>query len=407
MHIGISGSFSLCLLCIVAIPSLQANAAAPDRHWIARVAERMGIEQPEFGSPMEVLSLDDQGVESSSVRVDIDSSGVWNIDLGQDFLLPYTGMQIPPELDARLQAIRVDLLLQLERQGLPVRMVFRFNGKSLEDIFPGDTPVALQRSLPQRTQDDGIDVFVSASHGFYFHHSFNDWRLQRPLVNGMVEDLTTPAYATQLSAWLNQRGNTTRLSRSISGDLHPVVQQPWWQMASRYHAQALYPDRPDIWRNWQDEQAGGGAEVPLREYNDDIRTRPLLANEYGARALIHLHTNAAASSDATGTMAFHQPGREQDKRLGENILCGMKAAIQAVPQYREYRVRTQSMEGNYGENRLATAPSTLIEIGFHTNPSDAMALQDPVFQAASTIGMEQGYQDFLAGRGTDGKPICE
>ena len=334
--------------------------------------------------------------EDSGSLVRRDGNAGWVIELGRDLLAPYNGTQIPAELDERLQAIRLALMLRDEQRGGGGTIAFRFGGEPLEALFA--EPAATSRSA---ARTGGVDVFVAASHGYYLHHGFGDWRLQRPYVNGMVEDLLTPVFADALARQLALQGRTSLLARSTHLEVHPGSGQPWWQMASRYHAQALYPQRPEIWQSYADRTS------PLRDYNDDIRSRPLLANAHGARALIHLHTNAAASADARGMMAFVQPGRAEDRCLGHVLLCAVRAGLQATQAYASYRVRVVPMEGNYGENRLAAAPSVLLEMGFHTNVDDARALQDPVFQAAVASALAQGHVAFLAGAGADGEAVCE
>ena len=335
---------------------------------------------------------------SGTVRVASAADGSWNVELGSRFLADTPGPQIPAELDARLQAIRLAVLLQRERAGaVPQPLQFLFNGHPLEDHF--------HERQPARTGGDvaaagSVGVFVSASHGWYLHGG-RTWRLQRPLSNGMVEDLVAPRFARQLVDALGRDGVSSSLSRSEDLSVHPIADKPWWQMAARYHAQALYPERADIWQSYADR------DTPLREYNDDIRSRPLLANELGAGVLVHLHTNAAANPAATGMMAFHQSGRSEDQRLGHVLLCAMRDAIQRVPAYAGYRVRVQPSVGNFGENRLALAPSILVELGFHTHPQDALALQDPVFQAAVAEGLRSGYADFQRGVGAGGARVCQ
>lgn len=334
---------------------------------------------------------------SGPVRVALAADGSLCVELGSRFLADAPGPQIPAELDARLQAIRLAVMLQRERSGAVAQpLQFHFNGHPLEDHF--------REPQSTRTRVDAaagnVDVFVSASHGWYLHGG-STWRLQRPLSNGMVEDLVTPQFARQLVDALGRDGVSSSLSRSEALSMHPIAGKPWWQMAARYHAQALYPERADIWQSYADR------DTPLREYNDDIRSRPLLANELGAGVLVHLHTNAAADPAATGMMAFHQAGRSEDQRLGHVLLCAMRDAIHRVPAYAGYRVRVQPSIGNYGENRLALAPSILVELGFHTHPQDAAALQDPSFQAAVAEGLRKGYADFQHGAGVGAARVCQ
>lgn len=366
----------------------HAAAADPDAARVEALSHLMASAPADAVEPLRR--------ESGMPQVRQDGKGGWVIELGRDMLAPYRGAQIPAELDERLQAMRLALTLRDEQRGGGGPIAFRFGGEPLEALFA--EPVAAPRGV---TGKEGVDVFVSASHGYYFHHGFGDWRLQRPYVNGVVEDLLTPRFADQVIQQLTRQGRTSLRGRSTRTEPHPDSGRPWWQMASRYHAQALYPLRPDIWQSYADRSS------PLREYNDDIRSRPLLANERGARALIHLHTNAAADAQARGMMAFVQPGRAEDRRLAHVLLCAVRTGLQATPAYASYRVRVVPLEGNYGENRLATAPSVLIEMGFHTNVDDAMALQDPVFQAAVATALAKGHAAFLAGEGAGGEAVCE
>lgn len=344
------------------------------------------------------MQLPAAGRADDGWRVKADGDGGWTADLGVSFLAPYRGTQIPAELDERLQSIRLQLLLLQVGQGNAGNIAFRFGGRPLEAFFTDVPPQMAGRGADVAA---GVDVFVSAGHGWYLHGTgAGTWRLQRPLVNGMIEDLTTPRFAEKLVMALQAEGHSTALARATAFDDHPQAHKPWWQMASRYHAKALYPDRPDIWQSYFDR------DIPLREYNDDIRARPLLANALGARALVHLHTNAGGAQ-ASGAMAFHQPGRTDDRRLGHVLLCAMRDAVHALPAYQDYRVRVQPLQGNYGENRLAAAPSILIELGFHTHPQDAMALQDPAFQQAVAQGLRDGHAAYQAGQGSDGQPVCQ
>ncbi len=376
-------TLSCCVLYLSLVLPAGALPAGEDAVLVARLHEQMLFPSAHRGQSLQ--------------RITADGHGGWIADLGASFLAPYRGRQVPAELDERLQAIRLQLLMLQERRGDAGNIAFRFDGEPLESFFADAAP-----QVDGRTTGDtpGVDVFVSASHGWYLHGTGEgSWRLQRPWMNGMVEDLLTPRFAERVAAELQAEGHSTALSRATAADEHPQAGKPWWEMASRYHAQALYPDRPDIWQSYFDR------EVPLREYNDDIRTRPLLANELGAGALVHLHTNAGGEQ-ASGAMAFYQPGRAEDRRLGHVMLCAMRESVQALPAYRDYRVRVQPLEGNYGENRLAAAPSILVELGFHTNPQDASALQDPLFQQATAEGLRNGYVAYMAGQGSDGLPVC-
>ncbi|WP_425481894.1 N-acetylmuramoyl-L-alanine amidase [Lysobacter panacisoli] len=163
-----------------------------------------------------------------------------------------------------------------------------------------------------------------------------------------------------------------------------------WALA-RYSLQGQYPGNPEIWHSLP------GSTDGLRERDEDIRSRPLFANHVGASTLIHVHTNAGDPL-ARGTRVFIQEGRIADAQLGASILCYMREQIQSLPAYTAFPVQTAPQYDNYGENRLATMPSVIVEVGFHTNPTDAAALQNATFRSAAMRGVEKGYRLNSEGR---------
>lgn len=137
-----------------------------------------------------------------------------------------------------------------------------------------------------------------------------------------------------------------------------------------------------------------------RERDDDILSRPRFANHIRADALLSLHTNAAAkNSSARGTRAYYYPGHTAGRALANNVLCYMKELIHAQSAYSDFPVRSSAEKNNrHAENRDAKMPAAVIEIGFHTNASDAAALRDTNFRTAAMKGVEKGYRLFRAGR---------
>lgn len=178
--------------------------------------------------------------------------------------------------------------------------------------------------------------------------------------------------------------------------MHAASAEPWWKIAARYHLQAIYPRAPEIWHSLPNS-----TDIE-RERHEDIRSRPLFANHIRANTLISLHTNAFDST-ATGTRVIYHTGRTADQLLANNILCYMKELIHAKDAYEEYVVPDQAeARNNLGENELATMPSVVVEIGFHDNVNDAVALQDPAFRTAAMKGLEKGYR-----LNSQGKNTCE
>jgi hypothetical protein len=167
-------------------------------------------------------------------------------------------------------------------------------------------------------------------------------------------------------------------------------------MDGREYLKVVYPNNKGIW----DIGKIPGKDPNKWEYNKDINSRPLFANFIGADALFNLHTNASETDPtASGTRAFVARNRAEDLALANSVLCGMKELIHAQDAYQTFSVANQAQpSGQYGENTLAHMPAVVLEVAFHTNPSDAAALQDPVFVDAAMKGVEKGFRLHAEGK---------
>jgi N-acetylmuramoyl-L-alanine amidase len=318
---------------------------------------------------------------------------VLTLNLSVEFLPKWYGA----EFEDLLHQLSTAAEEQLRDRSSVGRVQFRIGGRDIYDYFPEDRPAPRPASgSSQAPRTTAGTVVLGAGHGVYFHYGYNDWRAQRDPSNGITEDFITPAFASELSTWLVARSSaTTMFARSQAADLHTPSGQPWANVAARYYLEATYPNNPEIWHSKPNDTSN------LRERNEDINSRPLFANHVGATTVIHLHTNAADAS-ATGARAIYHTGRTADQTLANNMLCYMGELIHAKEGYEEYTVpKNANARDNLGENSKATMPSVIIEAGFHTNASDAAALQDPVFRTAAMKGVEKGYRLTGEGKGCE------
>ncbi len=311
------------------------------------------------------------------------------VDISSGFVPRYNGGEFEDQMS--------DLsggLWHLSRQvGCEADTRFLFDGKDIDHYFPQDS-IKGKASLVMPGMSDGSTA-VSAGHGYYLNHEgAGSWRKQREDHNGIVEDDITPAYASELQDLLEARGGrTVHRMRVTAGETHEASGHPWWQMSARYHLEALLREFPGIWHSLP------GATGNLRERDEDIRSRPLYANHLAVGELIHLHTNGSTNPTARGTRVIHHADKPQDIPLAASILCYMRELITGQNGYEEFPVAAMPHAGRQGENRLADMPSVIVETAFHSNAEDAVALQDPVFRAASMKGVEKGYRLFLEGKG--------
>lgn len=282
---------------------------------------------------------------------------------------------------------------------------FRFDGKSIQHFYPMDA-VPSGTISPGRGTAAPISgaaevmkkVVVSAGHGYrklYYDGAPPIWSFQRDPYNGVQEDLITPFHALFLETYLLARsGVEVNFARSQSSDIHTTPEGhsgEWWQFAARYYLEEMYPDNPEIWNTKGDQTYTSADE------DEDINSRPLFAKHIGADAIISLHTNGSENTAARGTQTYAQNGDTADIVFGDSILCYMKEIIRAQDGYEAFPVDGYTRQANKGENSQFPGTAIIVEVAFHTNVDDALALQDPVFQDAAMKGVEKGYRMYRAG----------
>lgn len=215
----------------------------------------------------------------------------------------------------------------------------------------------------------------------------------------MTEDFVTPYFSRDLSAKLIDEGwASVAKARTNDVAIHPSSGRQWWQISARYWLQQTLPQETSIWNSLPN------ATHSLRERDEDIRSRPLFANHVGAAAAINLHTDASTSPTTRGTRVYYHTGRVADQELASNVLCYMKEAIQSVGNYSNWSVAgTPVGVTDKGENTHAQVPSIIVELGFHTNAEDALALQNDYFREAAVNGIAKGWH--LNSQGVGCEPL--
>lgn len=386
--------FLLALVIAFSLPGADAFAQTNVRTLTDK--RRMEIER-QVASELQNLLDRMERTEGQSlaltVKVSFDPTGeVLIIDPGKGFL-NLRNSHISAKTEEQMQELTGTALYLLDGIITVTGTEFRFDGKDIYHYFPSEwrpnPPPRSKHSVNGETTP--AKIVISPSHGLYY--LFNpdgggEWTKQRPLSNGITEDYITPFLADSLEIWMNVRSEAeTTWARSKSFQVHPPSGKAWWRVAARGHLEQTYPDHPEIWHSLPNHTGND------RQYDEDIRARPLFANYLGADTLISLHTNGSDNTSIRGAEAYAHRGRAADRALGTSILCYMKEIIQAQEGYESFPVRSYaSTAGNYGENRLATMPAIVVEVAYHSNPADAAALQDPVFQRAAMKGVEKGYR---------------
>ncbi|MEA9587607.1 N-acetylmuramoyl-L-alanine amidase [Xanthomonas sp. WHRI 10064A] len=326
--------------------------------------------------------LPGQKVQPISVRLDSQTSTVM-IEMGRDFI-PKGDKYISGDVEEQLHQLEV-VAFQIVGDSFVVEgTTFTFGG------VPGDKLFAPTKWKPEHLRnkttvnpsaDADSPVVVSAGHGRT--KVTGGWGWQRPAMNGWHEDVDNPTLASKLAEFLRTRSDETiTFPRSTSATIEGQTKLPWWQLAAKYHLARILPNETNIWNS---------PDV-TSEKDKDVHSRPRYARYLNAKAIISLHTDAADDTTVRGTRVIYQTGSTPSQELATAISCSMKEIINATTGYETWRVNTPTA-GNYGENREAIeVPANLIEVGFHSNPQDAAAFVDPVFQDAAMKGIEKGYR---------------
>ncbi len=271
-----------------------------------------------------------------------------------------------------------------------------YGGRDIYYYHPEPALTQDQIGDPVAAQDDSpVTVMVSGGHGYFFNPVSQEWETRRPLMNGIQEDFITPYFARDVSADIvNKAKLNIAKPRSNGTTVHVASGYPWWKMSARTWLESQLPNNPEIWNSLANDTDPNGQE------DDDIRARPLFARYVNATYSLHIHTNGADNTAIRGTIGFYQTGRALDAGYTARILCAMKETIQAKPAYADWSVDLAPRGANKGENRLTPVDrrSTIIEVGFHSNAEDALALQSSEFRGAAVAGMAKGVRLYNEGK---------
>lgn len=336
-------------------PAVSAMSAGSIR---AAIERRLGAAPYGF----DVLQSPAQaGVQVRDVRVEPLDDGTTRItiDVSQKTLT----YDPSGDVDALLDAIIASTAPQTAgTRGVEYR--FLVDGLPLHELLPraAAAPARGRADAPHR-------VIVSAGHGVYWNEGFGDWRLQRPRLWGIVEDLVNWDIAHYLAGQLAGSAFQPVLVRQhVRDDRLGESGRPAWQEASLYHMKAIGTP-PAVWN------------IGIDDYARDINTRPLYANWVDAAAVISIHNNGG---EGTGTETWFDAtnGHEAaSQHLADVVNRAVVAAIRREynPNWPDRGLR--ACNGCKGENRLASRPAVIVEIAFmDTRSPDNDALQDERFK---------------------------
>ncbi len=116
------------------------------------------------------------------------------------------------------------------------------------------------------------------------------------------------------------------------------------------------------------------SENVLPDKNADLRNRANMANEWGANYFISIHTNSSTNTAAQGAEAYVYTMGGEAERLGESILQAISDRVGSINR--------GVMQANFAVLRLTRMPAVLVELGYASNPTEALNLNSPAWQRA-------------------------
>ena len=148
-----------------------------------------------------------------------------------------------------------------------------------------------------------------------------------------------------------------------------------------------------------------GYEVIMVRTSHDVNIsnseRAAVANEAGADAFIRIHANGSEDSGVNGVMTICQtPGNPyngslyaQSRKLSD---CVLDAFVEKTGAKRQRVWETDTMSGI----NWASVPTTIVEMGYMSNPQEDQKMADAEYQKLMAEGMADGIDQYFYGERT-------
>ncbi len=135
----------------------------------------------------------------------------------------------------------------------------------------------------------------------------------------------------------------------------------------------------DIYRTTSDENV-------LENKNADLRNRAEVANRWDADYFISIHTNSSERTQAQGVEAYVYRLGTTAERLAESIVDSVSENLGSVNR--------GVMHANFAVLRRTNMPSVLVELGYLTNPTEALNLNSSAWQRAVAAAIFEGIVNY-------------
>ncbi len=128
-------------------------------------------------------------------------------------------------------------------------------------------------------------------------------------------------------------------------------------------------------------------ENVLSNKNADLSNRANMANNWGADYFVSIHTNSSLNPSANGFEAYVYRLGGRAEALAQSIVSQVVSQLGS----KDNGVR----QANFAVLRRTRMPATLLELGYLTNPTEALNLNSPAWQRAVAKAIYDGIYDFV------------
>ncbi len=122
----------------------------------------------------------------------------------------------------------------------------------------------------------------------------------------------------------------------------------------------------------------------------DLRKRAQMANNWGADYFISIHTNSSVNPAANGFETYVYRLGSRAAQLAQSIQDTVVAAL----GMKDNGVR----QANFSVLRNTNMPAVLVELGYLSNPTEALNLNSPAWQRKIAAAIADGINKFVKGQ---------
>lgn len=128
-------------------------------------------------------------------------------------------------------------------------------------------------------------------------------------------------------------------------------------------------------------------ENVLSNKNADLNNRAAMANNWGADYFVSIHTNSSPNPAANGFEAYVYRLGSVSEAFAQSIVDSFVQELGS----KDNGVR----QANFAVLRRTRMPATLLELGYLTNPTEALNLNSPAWQKAAAKAIYDGIYNFV------------